>query len=228
MALYTKATSRQDIAKILKYPWLAILSRKGLSLEEKRKRMEAIFHETKEFFQLKELEKIAPKTKGIVMQSVKDVLQSLVDDNLVTAEKIGTSNYFWSFPSTALQSRKRKIDDLTDELQSLTKKHEELQKGIEEASAGRENSDDRGEKLAKLAEAESLKESNLKELQKFRDCDPALLETKAKAADVAKEAANRWTENIFILQSYCCNKFNIERSEFDKQFQIPEDFDTIP
>ncbi|KAK9688267.1 Meiotic nuclear division protein 1 [Basidiobolus ranarum] len=204
------------------------MSRKGLSLEEKRKRMEAIFHETREFFQLKELEKIAPKTKGIVMQSVKDVLQSLVDDNLVNGEKIGTSNYFWSFPSTALQTRKRKIEDLTEELDILVKRNKEAERKIEEASAGREDSDSRAEKLARLAEAESLKETNLKELQKFRDCDPALLETKAKAADIAKDAANRWTENIFILQSYCCNKFNIERSEFDKQFQIPEDFDTIP
>jgi len=47
---------------------------------------------------------MAPKKKGIVTQSVKEVLQSLVDDNLVSFEKIGTSNYFWSFPSTALQS----------------------------------------------------------------------------------------------------------------------------
>ncbi|KAG5460541.1 MAG: Mnd1 family-domain-containing protein [Olpidium bornovanus] len=57
----------------------------------------------RDFFQLKELEKIGPKQKGIVAQSVKEALQSLVDDNLVTMEKIGTSNYYWSFPSTALQ-----------------------------------------------------------------------------------------------------------------------------
>jgi hypothetical protein len=30
---------------------------------------------------------------------VKEILQQLVDDGLVDAEKIGTSNYFWSFPS---------------------------------------------------------------------------------------------------------------------------------
>lgn len=33
--------------------------------------------------------------------SVKDVLQSLVDDAMVEQDKIGTSNYFWSFPSKA-------------------------------------------------------------------------------------------------------------------------------
>jgi len=57
----------------------------------------------KDYFQLKELERILPKAKGIVSQSVKEVLQSLVDDRLVQGEKVGTSNYFWSFPSTALQ-----------------------------------------------------------------------------------------------------------------------------
>ena len=36
-----------------------------------------IFYTKKEFFLLKELEKIAPKEKGITSQSVKDVLQSL-------------------------------------------------------------------------------------------------------------------------------------------------------
>lgn len=39
-----------------------------------------------------------------VTQSVKDVLMSLVDDGLVTMDKIGTSNYFWSYPSAAIQS----------------------------------------------------------------------------------------------------------------------------
>ena len=33
--------------------------------------------------------------------SVKDVLQSLVDDGMVDSDRIGTSNYFWAFPSKA-------------------------------------------------------------------------------------------------------------------------------
>lgn len=41
-------------------------------------------------FQLKELEKSGPK-KGVISQSVKDVIQSLVDDDLVLKDKIGTS-----------------------------------------------------------------------------------------------------------------------------------------
>ena len=44
---------------------------KGLSLDEKRKRMLDIFYDSKDVFLLKDLEKIAPKQKGITMQSVK-------------------------------------------------------------------------------------------------------------------------------------------------------------
>ena len=51
--------------------------KRGLSLEEKRQRMLELLYTKKDFFLLKELEKIAPKEKGIVSQSVKDVLQSL-------------------------------------------------------------------------------------------------------------------------------------------------------
>lgn len=51
-------------------------------------------------FQLKELEKSGPK-KGVISQSVKDVIQSLVDDDLVFKDKIGTSvsRCFGEYPS---------------------------------------------------------------------------------------------------------------------------------
>lgn len=96
--------------------------KKGVSAEEKRIRMQQIFFERAEVLTLKELEKIAPKEKGIgqternsatkysflihftaVVQSVKDVLQSLVDDGLVETDKIGAGNFYWALPSKAGQ-----------------------------------------------------------------------------------------------------------------------------
>lgn len=44
--------------------------------------------------------------------TVKDVLQSLVDDNMVDCERVGTSNYYWAFPSKALHARKHKLEEL--------------------------------------------------------------------------------------------------------------------
>lgn len=47
-----------------------------------------------------DVEKLAPK-KGVIVQSVKEVLQALVDDSVLHQDKIGISNFFWSFPSEA-------------------------------------------------------------------------------------------------------------------------------
>ena len=98
-------------------------NKKGLSLEDKRKRMMEIFYETKDVFLLKDREKSAPKSKGITPMSVKDVLTSLVDDGLVDTDKIGTSVYFWAFPSKASQARKRKLETAEDSLLKVKHKY---------------------------------------------------------------------------------------------------------
>ena len=96
--------------------------KRGLSLEEKRQKMLEVFYEKKDFFLLKELEKIGPKEKGVVAQSVKEVVQSLVDDDLVDSDKIGTSVYFWAFPSKATAVRKRKLNQTEEKLDQTKKK----------------------------------------------------------------------------------------------------------
>ncbi|XP_070361036.1 meiotic nuclear division protein 1 homolog isoform X5 [Equus asinus] len=111
--------------------------KKGLSAEEKRARMMEIFFETKDVFQLKDMEKIAPKEKGITAMSVKEILQSLVDDGMVDCERIGTSNYYWAFPSKALHARKRKLEVLESQLSEGNQKRTNLQKSIEKAKIGR-------------------------------------------------------------------------------------------
>ena len=63
--------------------------KRGLSADEKRIKMMEFFYENEDFFQLKDLEKRCPKEKGIVSQSVKDILNQLVSDNLVDTDKIG-------------------------------------------------------------------------------------------------------------------------------------------
>ncbi|XP_064200529.1 meiotic nuclear division protein 1 homolog isoform X2 [Anguilla rostrata] len=113
--------------------------KKGLSLEEKRSRMMDIFFETKDVFQLKDIEKIAPKTKGITPMSVKEVLQSLVDDNMVDCERVGTSNYYWAFPSKALHGRKRRLEELEKQLSEAKKRKATLQQAVEKAKVGRQD-----------------------------------------------------------------------------------------
>jgi len=201
--------------------------KRGLSLEEKRQKMLEIFYEKKMFFQLKELEKIAPKEKGITPMSVKEVLQSLVDDNLVDAERIGTSNYFWSYPSKAMHMRKRKQDQLTNDIHEVKKIMSNSDELLQQAKKGKENSDERNEVLLKLTKLKEENKSLKVELQRYQDCDPEVIKEVQIKSNEALDSANRWTDNLFAIKSWCNKKFNIDSKTLDKQFGIPEDFDYI-
>ncbi|PZC81115.1 hypothetical protein B5X24_HaOG213455 [Helicoverpa armigera] len=201
--------------------------KRGLSAEEKKIRMLEIFHNSKDFFQLKELEKIAPKEKGITMQSVKEVVQNLVDDHLVDSEKIGTSIYFWSFPSKAKNAKKRKLHDLQSEVQECSKKLKKAEDLIAHESIGREQCEERTEVLATLERLEKHEEKLKRELQKYRDSDPEYIaQLKTEIQDL-KAAANRWTENVYILKSYIKNTFQMENDVIEQSFNIPADLDYI-
>lgn len=201
--------------------------RKGVSAEEKRVRVLQIFYEKKEFFQLKELEKIAPKEKGVIAQSVKDVVQSLVDDGLVDTDKIGTSIYFWAYPSKAKHSRKRKLADLSNKLEETSKKLKKVKENVETANLGREESDERNTILENISSLKTEATRLTDEIQKYKDSDPEVLEQMKQQIQVAKDAANRWTDNLFAIKSWCKNKFFIEESVLDKQFGIDPEMDYI-
>ncbi|XP_061048495.1 tripartite motif-containing protein 2 isoform X6 [Eubalaena glacialis] len=245
--------------------WVSIFSsdgkfkskKKGLSAEEKRARMMEIFFETKDVFQLKDMEKIAPKEKGITAMSVKEVLQSLVDDGMVDCERIGTSNYYWAFPSKALHARKRKLEVLESQeenprmppfpnrlpfIVSLAKSeihahagrlsegnqnHANLQKSIEKAKIGRHETEERTLLAKELSSLRDQRERLKAEVEKYKECDPQVVEEIRQANEVAKEAANRWTDNIFAIKSWAKRKFGFEENKIDKNFGIPEDFDYI-
>jgi hypothetical protein len=85
------------------------MGKKGLSFEEKRKRMLEIFKDDQSFFHLKDIEKLGTK-KGIIFQTIKEVLDSLVGDSLVEVDKIGSSNFYWSLPSKIYQVKKNNLE----------------------------------------------------------------------------------------------------------------------
>lgn len=201
--------------------------KKGLSFEEKRDRMLEVFYTHKDVYQLKDLERICPKEKGITSQSVKEVLTSLCDDGMVDTEKVGTSVYFWAFPSKALNLRKRKIEELEEKVDNLKRKKISLEKNLEKANIGKEETDERRHILTELREKLKEKgEINL-ELLQLRECDPQHLKQMQKENEMALEASNRWTDNVFSLRPWCKKKFCLEESQFNKQFEIPEDFDYV-
>ncbi|KAL2229072.1 UNVERIFIED_CONTAM: Meiotic nuclear division protein 1 [Sesamum indicum] len=204
--------------------------KRGLSLDEKREKMLQIFYESQDFFLLKELEKLGPK-KGVITQSVKDVVQSLVDDDLVFKDKIGTSVYFWSLPSCAgnqLRNIHRKLDS---DLQSSKKRYIELTDQCNALKKGREESVNHLPHSNFFGmNAEVIAPFSQDEIVEYSDNDPATFEAMKKAIEVAHAAANRWTDNIFTLQQWCSHNFPQAKEQLDHLYNevgIADDFDYL-
>eukprot|EP00757_Euglenozoa_sp_SAG-D1_P003810 gene3810-301_t len=80
--------------------------KKGLSLEEKCDKVEEYLRQHAIPFTLKELEKVLPKAKGVIWQSVQECLTILVAENRAEQEKVGIHSLFWSFPSQEINKLK--------------------------------------------------------------------------------------------------------------------------
>ncbi|KAI3862045.1 hypothetical protein MKX03_011788 [Papaver bracteatum] len=203
--------------------------KRGLSLEEKREKMLQIFYDSQDFYLLKELEKVGPK-KGVISQSVKDVIQSLVDDDLVLKDKIGSSVYFWSLPSCAGNQLRNASNKLESDIKSSKKRLAELIEQRDAFKKGREASDERDEALADLKTVE-IKYNELKnEMGHYSDNDPAALEAMKNATGVSHAAANRWTDNIFAVQQWCSNNIPHAKEQLQHLYTeigITESFDYL-
>ncbi|XP_078439722.1 mnd1 family protein isoform X2 [Wolffia australiana] len=178
---------------------------------------------------LKELEKLGPK-RGVISQSVKDVVQSLVDDDLVLKDKIGTSVYFWSLPSSASNRLKNTYKKLESDVGSSTKRLKELTEQRDNLKRGREESDERVYALDELKTVEAEHKQLKEQLSCYADNDPATLEALKKAIEVAHSAANRWTDNIFTLQHWCSTTFPQAKEQLVHLYReagIDEDFEYL-
>ncbi|TDL22569.1 meiotic nuclear division protein 1 [Rickenella mellea] len=200
---------------------------RGLSAEKKRVKLVEIFHESKDFFQLKELEKLGPKLKGIVSQSVKEVLQGLVDDGLVQADKIGSSNFFWSFPSERGAMVQNRLNSAKETRAGLQKQLADLKANIEVERAARVESDERSAALLRLASARSQLTELEKEMSEYGACDPAQVEEKRRAVTLAHEAAIRWTDNVGLLLTHFTRQNGVSAADVRQYLGIGEDFDDL-
>ena len=146
--------------------------KKGLSFEEKRTRILQIYYEKKEPLNLKEIEKYGPK-RGVIPQAVKEVNQSLVDDNLVETDKIGIGAFFWALPSQGLQKRKNAIEDYDKKIEAQKADIESKTKLIAEAESSRVNEDGSRDKMMEQLEELRKKKAELTtELKNYERSDP--------------------------------------------------------
>ncbi|KAA0722336.1 Meiotic nuclear division protein 1 -like protein [Triplophysa tibetana] len=144
--------------------------------------------------------------------SVKEVLQSLVDDNMVDTERVGTSNYYWAFPSKVLHARKCRLEELERECEEGKQRKIALQQAADKAKVGREINEEREALLKELGALKDERDQMKAEVEKYKECDPEVVEE---------------IHNVFAIKSWAKRKFGFENSRLDKAFEIPEDFDYI-
>jgi vacuolar-type H+-ATPase subunit I/STV1 len=161
--------------------------------------------------------------QGIVSNTIKEILEMLQADGLVQSEKVGTSHYFFRFPK--VEDLATKKQNLVHENAVLEQKVHDLNACIERESQSRPESENRTKKLRYLSELQQTERELKEKLDKVSSTIRGVKQQKGVA--VCKEAANRWTENIFALESYLRKEFQMDLEPLRKEFKIPADLDTF-
>lgn len=89
-----------------------------VSKREKADKLKSIFSEKKEFFNYKELEKLA-KQKSIPGTQVKELLEDLIDRDLIKSDKIGGSIYYWVAADKPKENKQETVDKLEMTMKTL-------------------------------------------------------------------------------------------------------------
>jgi hypothetical protein len=201
--------------------------KKGMSRDDKLTAMQELMIESADIWTLKDLERDCPKKKGIVAQTVKDVLQELCDNDLVSSDRIGSGNFYWCFPSEALSRRQVQISKLEEEIADYKRSTKELRAEIKQAEVGREESAERDALNDEIAALEAKLNQSKEAIAKYDRMNPVALKQMQIQSVTAMEAANRWTENVMTLRSWANRTFALNPQRFNESFTIAEDFDYL-
>lgn len=151
----------------------------------------------------------------------------LTSEHKVTCEKIGVSNFYWAFPSQATQTRRLRQAQLQTQLTALQQKQADLKQRRKRATTDRQESDQRKQKLARLAELRQKSAAIDTQLSGFAKSDPQRIAALQKGTAVCFDSANRWTDNIEVALSSFEKKFGHSKSDLRKNLQLPE-LDELP
>ena len=182
------------------------------------------------------------------MRDPKDVLKLLEEDNLVEKDKVGSGVYYWSFPAVASESVKRKLAAVEADLQREVEREQQLVARKEAVEAQRTEGEQRRSQKMQLLRLEEEKSRLSSVLQQQKDSDPEFLQGPSwqilfavatllsydlhinsvaelvRDTKVAKEAANRWTDNADSARKYLRNKYNCEPPTIKSLFGEEKDY----
>lgn len=145
-----------------------------------------------------------------VLTPLSDYIQSLQDDNRISCEKIGSGNWYWSFPSeqaknveSAYAAAEAEFDRVNATTLELKNKLDERASAIQaEMDAAESDGPDRGElETRKLCLTEEI-ENARKESGSYKYCDPTELENMKKDLRADYDFAEMATDDIYSMESW--------------------------
>jgi hypothetical protein len=185
----------------------------------------AWFHKTALAYSLKDLEKLIPSIASINGMVVKDYVQALTDDSLIQTEKIGSGNWYWSFPSEAKKKKEKSLAEAQEAYNKASAAVSELQAKVDQAGAaqaedvgllaetGAPNTSPKdaplivagGDRKALVTKHEELTtevETLRIELAAYSEFDPVELHKKIEHTRHSRAAADKFTEHIYCMESW--------------------------
>lgn len=125
--------------------WVRLISIEAPKIQPNTQKAATIlawFHKTAQAHSIKDLEKTLPQVSGVNGMQVRDYLQALSDDNKIRVEKIGSGNWYWSFPSDEKKTTQAALDKAQEEHDKADRAVQELQGKVDEAGAARAEDDE--------------------------------------------------------------------------------------
>ncbi len=189
--------------------------------------MVEVFHaDNPQPYTLKQLEKLAQK-KGVNTQTLKDVLSEMVSDGQVDLDKIGSTNWYWSFPNREQNALKTQLAKFEKEIQAVNADVAAAETQKKTLQQDRIPSKERTEKLKLLNSLRNdERELNL-QLENLRENDPEKIQKMIELSDLCLAAANKWTDNTFQLTSFLKKKYSKNSKEAFHILRIKDDFDYV-
>lgn len=120
-----------------------------------------------------------------------------------------------------LQEQSKKLDDELSTFISHTNNNDDDNNQQQQVNENKL----RAELQENIMKLEQEKQQLQMELAKFQNYDPASVEQLENECCTARTAIERWTDNIFQLRTWSKNRFQIDLSDVDKGFGIPNNFD---
>ncbi|KAL6716492.1 Meiotic nuclear division protein 1 [Lecanora helva] len=163
-----------------------------------------------------DLEKSLPSVVDIKSTEVKDLLQALSDDGKIRVEKIGNEMWFWSFVSEEKKCRDHAMTNLREEKTKVYLVLRELEARVKEARALKMEDPERESLIEKRLLLDCEIGALRKELELYKDVDPAELDRKRKDIKVLRSKAERWTNNIEIIEGQILNLIGGDKEKLDR------------